>query len=649
MTALSIQPTFPIFTDIDGQPLEDGYVFIGTANLNPITNPITVYWDAALTLAAVQPIRTIGGYPVNNGTPARLYVNSDYSIQVQNRNGSVVYSAPAATERFSDVVVDAVIKSTDVTFLHAGTGAVTRTAQAKMRDVVSVLDFGADPTGATDSTTAIQAAINTGFAIEFPAGNYRCANLTQSTNFQRFSAFGQVTLTKNANGPIITCTGNYVEFNGIQFNGGTTSTPTFTGDNVVMTGSNPRLINCGSQWASGRALKATGSHVQVIGTCGIYQTADATGTGYDIEIGTSGTATLYHQLYGIYSGQPTGGILLTDTGSHAIVGGQFGKLTIASGTAPSGSNGGMTTNARILGDVTVSLSSSTFSGNQFSTQTITFSAGTSLHTLDASNNTSSATIVNNGNGNSTIVRATSSGGTYDFAYGPSSWTGSFKINTTNQWFFADNAILVNNKSLRFLDSTGTEQNGIILSSADDWTIGANSGANFMNIASGTVGIFAVVGGTTIAQFYASGLRPQTDNTLNLGTASQRWAVVFAGTGTINTSDAREKQDVADLDAAEKRVAIVLKGLVKKFRFKDAVTQKGDAARIHVGVIAQEVMAAFQAESLDPMRYAIVCYDEWDAEAEELDEDGNVVKPAREAGNRYGVRYEELLSFIIAAL
>ena len=87
MSALSIQPTYPIFTDIDGQPLEDGYVWIGVANLAPIVNPITVYWDAALTIPAAQPIRTRGGYPVNSGTPARLYVNSDYSIQVQNKNG----------------------------------------------------------------------------------------------------------------------------------------------------------------------------------------------------------------------------------------------------------------------------------------------------------------------------------------------------------------------------------------------------------------------------------------------------------------------------------------------------------------------------------------------------------------------------------
>jgi hypothetical protein len=396
-------------------------------------------------------------------------------------------------------------------------------------------------------------------------------------------------------------------------------------------------------------LKATGDHVQVIGTCGIYQTADATATGYDIEIGTSGTATLYHELYGIYSSQSTGGILLTDTGSHHIFGGQFGKLNIAAGTSPSGVNGGMTIGARILGNVTVSQSSSVFAGNQFSNQTITFVVGTSQHTLDASNNTRNATIVNNGNANSTIVRATSAGSTYDFAYGPTSWTGSFKVDNLNRWFFADDAVILNNKALRFLDSTGVEYIGINLNNSDDWTVGANNGANFLNFTSGSGGVYAAVGGATIAQFYSGGFRPQTDNTLDLGTAAQRWATVYAGTGTINTSDEREKQDVADLSAAEKRVAVALKGLVKKFRFKDAVVLKGNNARIHVGVIAQEVVAAFQAEGLDPMRYAIVCYDEWNATDEIIGNDGIVISHARQAGNRYGVRYEELLAFIIAAI
>jgi hypothetical protein len=143
--------------------------------------------------------------------------------------------------------------------------------------------------------------------------------------------------------------------------------------------------------------------------------------------------------------------------------------------------------------------------------------------------------------------------------------------------------------------------------------------------------------------------PSADNTRTLGSASYRWSVVYAATGAINTSDAREKQDIESLDAAEKRVAIALKGLVKKFRFKDAFVKKGEDARIHVGLIVQEVIAAFEAEGLDAMRYAIICYDEWEAQAEEHNEKGIVTIPAREAGNLYGIRYEELLAFIIGAI
>jgi hypothetical protein len=169
MSALSIQPTYPIFTDIDGQPLEAGYVWIGTANLDPQTNPITVYWDAALTILAPQPIRTLAGYPSNNGTPARLYVNSDYSIRVMNKNGSVVYSAPAATERYSDVVVTA--NAEDVIYDPPFTNAVQTNVEAKLAQTVSVQDFGAVGDGVTNDTAAIQAALNESF-IELGAGNY---------------------------------------------------------------------------------------------------------------------------------------------------------------------------------------------------------------------------------------------------------------------------------------------------------------------------------------------------------------------------------------------------------------------------------------------------------------------------------------------
>jgi hypothetical protein len=119
--------------------------------------------------------------------------------------------------------------------------------------------------------------------------------------------------------------------------------------------------------------------------------------------------------------------------------------------------------------------------------------------------------------------------------------------------------------------------------------------------------------------------------------------IYATTGVINTSDEREKQEIVELDEAEKRVAQSLKGLIRRFRYKDSVQAKGDGARLHFGVIAQEVIRVFEAEGLNPMDYGIICYDAWEASA---DDEGNEI---RKAGDRYGIRYEELIMFMLGAL
>lgn len=137
--------------------------------------------------------------------------------------------------------------------------------------------------------------------------------------------------------------------------------------------------------------------------------------------------------------------------------------------------------------------------------------------------------------------------------------------------------------------------------------------------------------------------PFQDDTYLFGTGSLRWSQIYAATGTINTSDEREKQQVFELSEAERAVALRLKNLIRHFKFNDAVSKKGEDARIHVGVIAQDVIAAFAAEGLDATRYALLCYDEWE---DERDEDGNITI---QAGNRYGIRYDELLAFVIGAM
>jgi hypothetical protein len=64
--------------------------------------------------------------------------------------------------------------SEQVTFLAAGSGATQRTALDKLRDVVSVKDFGAVGDGVADDTAEINAALASGAKMVYiPAGTYK--------------------------------------------------------------------------------------------------------------------------------------------------------------------------------------------------------------------------------------------------------------------------------------------------------------------------------------------------------------------------------------------------------------------------------------------------------------------------------------------
>lgn len=188
---------------------------------------------------------------------------------------------------------------------------------------------------------------------------------------------------------------------------------------------------------------------------------------------------------------------------------------------------------------------------------------------------------------------------------------------------------------------------------------------FWSAASGTGGN-TISFATPLILDTSNNTKPGVDNAYSLGTAANRWSVVYSATALINTSDARSKQQIRDLDDAEQRVARKIKGLLKAFKFNDAVAKKGEAARIHFGVIAQDVMQAFKDEGLDATHYALFCYDEWEdqyqdeIEAEKIGEDEETGEPVyknnvvgkrlvQAAGNRYGIRYDQLFAFVIAAL
>lgn len=85
---------YQVYTDKSGKPLDNGKLYFGLANQDPETYPQAVFWDAAGTIPAAQPIRTLGGYPVYNGSPAIVYCNNFYSVTSRDQNGVFQYTFP---------------------------------------------------------------------------------------------------------------------------------------------------------------------------------------------------------------------------------------------------------------------------------------------------------------------------------------------------------------------------------------------------------------------------------------------------------------------------------------------------------------------------------------------------------------------------
>lgn len=147
--------------------------------------------------------------------------------------------------------------------------------------------------------------------------------------------------------------------------------------------------------------------------------------------------------------------------------------------------------------------------------------------------------------------------------------------------------------------------------------------------------------------FSGAIRPVTNGGASCGNASARWSEVFAQNGTINTSDARLKQDMHAI------ADVVLDAWAAvnwcQFRYIEAVRAKGGRARLHIGLVAQQVIAAFQARGLDPFAFGLVCYDKWDAQPEVRDREGQLLRDAQPAGDQYSIRYEEALALEAALM
>jgi hypothetical protein len=147
---MQINP-FEFFADTQGDPLDAGYIWIGQPNVDPRQYPVSVFYDADLTIPAAMPLRTRNGYVVRNGSPTFLYVDGNYSVRVEDSRNRQVFYVPDFLMVGSGSAVSSgdLANQTDpakgsgiVGYIRDYFGATGRTAQSKMSDVVSGRDFG---------------------------------------------------------------------------------------------------------------------------------------------------------------------------------------------------------------------------------------------------------------------------------------------------------------------------------------------------------------------------------------------------------------------------------------------------------------------------------------------------------------------------
>ena len=255
--------------------------------------------------------------------------------------------------------------------------------------------------------------------------------------------------------------------------------------------------------------------------------------------------------------------------------------------------------------------------------------------------------------------------------------------TTSDGSIQGHEFRVNNFAIHTVDNgaalgarrigSGTNDFGKIMffENADGSVGDIGNRAGYLGIGSGDVGIEFHAGDNTVYPAQAGGGNyALTNGSINLGGGSYRWATIYAATGTINTSDENQKQQIANLTDAEITAAIAISKLFKTYKWNDAVEVKGESARIHTGVIAQQVEQAMTDAGLDASKYGFFCRDTvyetfTEVPAVEADEENGIegqaaytrvehyhtLEDAPEGAverTTKGVRYEELLSFIGAA-
>lgn len=122
---------------------------------------------------------------------------------------------------------------------------------------------------------------------------------------------------------------------------------------------------------------------------------------------------------------------------------------------------------------------------------------------------------------------------------------------------------------------------------------------------------------TGAASVAASFRPATDNTITLGASGARWSAIWSATGTIQTSDARQKRDIAPSDLG---LDFVLALNPVQYRYRSG-------GRCHYGLLAQQVQTALAGRDFA----------------------GHVLADPANADSEQGLRYDAFVAPLIAAI
>lgn len=113
MTTTSEARALPFFTDLIGQPLSSGFIYIGQAGLDPLAYPAVVTADTAGAIVVAQPVRTTNGHATQAGALIHLFCPIPYSITILDSAGRVVYTSLNETDPVALSISASSVQSAD--------------------------------------------------------------------------------------------------------------------------------------------------------------------------------------------------------------------------------------------------------------------------------------------------------------------------------------------------------------------------------------------------------------------------------------------------------------------------------------------------------------------------------------------------------